>query len=77
MTKVSVLEARQQLTNLAKRVEAGEDIVITYRGKDLVRLAPVAPPLPDLSEFRASLERLDPGEPTFSDLAEEMRDDRV
>lgn len=77
MTKVSVLEARQQLTNLAKRVEAGEDIVITYRGKDLVRLVPVAPPLPDLSEFRAGLERLDPGEPAFSDLAEEMRDDRV
>jgi len=77
MTRISVLEARQQLANLAKRVEAGEDIVITHRGKDLVRLAPVAPPLPDLSEFRASLQQLEPGEPAFSDLAEEMRDDHV
>ena len=44
MTRISVLEARQQLVNLARRVEAGEDIVITHRGKDLVRLAPIAPP---------------------------------
>lgn len=76
MTRISMLEARHQLANLAKRVEEGEDIMITHRGKDLVRLAPVTPPLPDLSEFRASLQQLQPGEPAFSDLAEEMRDDR-
>jgi len=77
MTRISVLEARQHLSELAKRVEEGEDIIITHRGKDLVRLAPVAPPLPDLAVFRASLQQLKPGEPSFSELAQEEREERV
>lgn len=77
MTRISMLVARHQLASLAKRVDAGEDIVITHRGKDLVRLMPVTPPLPDLSEFRSCLPQLKPGEPTFSDLAQEMRGDRL
>lgn len=77
MTRISVLEARQQLTSLAKRVAAGEDIIVTHRGKDVLRLAPPTPPLPELTEFRASLQQLNSDEQTFSELAEAMREDRL
>ncbi len=39
--QVSVDEAKVQLTELVRRAEAGEDIVLTRRGQPVVRLAPV------------------------------------
>lgn len=38
---VNVYEAKTQLSDLLKRVEAGEDIVIARAGKPVVRLVPV------------------------------------
>ena len=39
--QVSVDEAKVQLTELVRRAEAGEDIVLTRHGQPVVRLAPV------------------------------------
>lgn len=39
--KISVSDAKGQLTELVRRAEAGEDIVLTRHGHDVVRLAPV------------------------------------
>jgi prevent-host-death family protein len=39
---VAVSEAKAQLTELVRRAEAGEEIVLTRHGKPVVRLAPVA-----------------------------------
>lgn len=39
--KISVTEAKGQLTELVRRAEAGEDVVLTRHGHDVVRLAPV------------------------------------
>ncbi len=39
--EVSVSEAKAQLTELVRRAEAGEDIVLTRHGRAVVRLAPV------------------------------------
>ena len=38
---VNVYEAKTQLSDLLKRAEAGEDIVIARAGKPVVRLVPV------------------------------------
>ena len=39
--KISVSDAKSQLTELVRRAEAGEDVVLTRHGHDVVRLAPV------------------------------------
>jgi prevent-host-death family protein len=40
--KISVSEAKAQLTDLVKRAEAGDEVILTRRGQDIARLVPVA-----------------------------------
>ncbi len=40
--KVSVSEAKGQLTELVKRAEAGDEVILTRRGHEVVRLVPVS-----------------------------------
>ncbi len=40
--EVSVTEAKGHLTDLVKRAEAGEEVIITRHGQGVVRLTPVA-----------------------------------
>ena len=59
MHTVTVKEARQKLRELLDRARAGEEITIVRRGKPVARLLPpvrTPVPLPDLSEFRASIQ---------------------
>ena len=39
--QVSVTDAKSQLTNLVKRAEAGDDVILTRHGHAAVRLVPV------------------------------------
>ena len=39
--RYAVTEAKAQLTDLVRRVEAGEDVVLTRHGKEVARLVPV------------------------------------
>lgn len=39
--RVTVTEAKGQLTDLVRRAEAGEEVIITRHGHPAVRLAPV------------------------------------
>lgn len=41
--RMSVSEAKANLTELVRRAEAGEEIILTRHGKETVRLSPVAP----------------------------------
>jgi len=43
--KISVSDAKGQLTELVRRAEAGEDIVLTRHGHDVIRLAPIREPV--------------------------------
>jgi prevent-host-death family protein len=43
MTDVALFEAKNRLSELVTRVEAGEEIAITRRGKVVARLVPPAP----------------------------------
>lgn len=55
--RISVTEAKGQLTELARRAEAGEDIVLTRHGHEAVRLVPVNP-VADAKSRKALLERI-------------------
>lgn len=58
MARINVKEARDKIKTLLDRVEAGEEIVILRRGKEVARLVPAAEAerrLPSLDEFRRSI----------------------
>ena len=50
--RVSVSDAKGQLTDLVRRAEAGDEVVLTRHGKETVRLVPVQPQ-PDAAARRA------------------------
>ena len=53
--QVNISDAKGQLTDLAKRAEAGEEIILTRHGRPAVRLVPVKP-VQDRHARRAVLE---------------------
>jgi prevent-host-death family protein len=53
--QVPVSEAKGQLTELVRRAEAGEEVVLTRHGRAVVRLAPVRA-APDRKSRRTLLE---------------------
>jgi prevent-host-death family protein len=55
--RVSVSEAKAQLTELVRRAEAGEEVVLTRHGRPAVRLVPISA-LPSAAERRRRLEAL-------------------
>ena len=71
--EVSVAEAKAKLSELLKRVEAGEKVTITRRGKSVAVLSPTEKaykPLPSRAEFRESIGR------TGKSALEELRNMR-
>lgn len=58
MSTVSVAEAKAHLSELLSRIEAGEEVVITRRGRPVARLTAVpAPkrPVESLAGFRSRI----------------------
>ncbi len=53
--RISITDAKGRLTDLVKRAEAGEDIILTSRGRAAVRLVPVKS-MPDSKHRRSLLE---------------------
>ena len=53
--RVSVTEAKAQLTELVRRAEAGEEVILTRHGQAAVRLSPIKT-RPDAASRRALLE---------------------
>ena len=47
--KISVTEAKGQLTDLVRRAEAGDEVILTRHGQPAVRLVPVKPVRDDKS----------------------------
>jgi prevent-host-death family protein len=54
---ISVSDAKSQLTELVRRAEAGEDVVLTRHGRAVVRLVPVTA-MPTAIDRRAVLEKV-------------------
>ncbi|HSC18853.1 MAG TPA: type II toxin-antitoxin system prevent-host-death family antitoxin [Rhizomicrobium sp.] len=55
--RVSVTEAKGQLTQLVRRAEAGEEVVLTRHGQPAVRLVPTAT-RPTRAQRAAALDRI-------------------
>ena len=75
MSTISVADAKAHLSELLDRVEAGEEVVITRRGKAIARLSSVEPtrqPLVSLADLRSSLPRVTK---RSADVVRELRDE--
>ncbi len=75
METVSVAGTKAHLSKLLDRIEKGEEIVVTRRGKPVARLTPIRPrksPLPALAEFR---EQIPPLKTTGSEVLQMIRDE--
>ena len=44
MTSVSMVEFRRDAEGVLRRIEQGEHLILTYRGRPVARLEPCAPP---------------------------------
>ena len=55
--EISVSDAKAQLTELVRRAEAGEEIVLTRHGAPAARIVPARKPV-DMEARRAGLEEL-------------------
>ncbi|MGH9413184.1 MAG: type II toxin-antitoxin system Phd/YefM family antitoxin [Terriglobales bacterium] len=55
MKKVSVTAAKAQLTELVRRAEAGDEVILTRHGQPVVHLVPVRT-IPDRQARRALLQ---------------------
>jgi len=79
--RVSVREAREQLSQLLKAVEHGERVEITRRGRVVAWLAPAEPARGVVSVARASVRAklcaaLPPAETSAAALIRELREER-
>ena len=75
MSTVSVAEAKSHLSELLDRGAAGEEVVITRRGKAIARLSAVESarePLESLADLRSSLPRVTK---RSADVVRELRDE--
>jgi len=77
MATVSLAQAKARLSELLDQVEAGEEIIITRRGRPVAHISPAVAPkksldLEGLARFRASLPPL--GESSV-ELLRQMRDE--
>jgi prevent-host-death family protein len=55
--EISVTDAKAQLTDLVRRAEAGEEVVLTRHGQAAVRLSPVRPAI-NMTARRALIEKV-------------------
>ena len=79
--QVSVREAREQLSQLLKAVEHGEQVEITRRGRVVAQLVPPKPSAGIAQEVRASVRAklrdiLPPSETASAVLIRELREER-
>ena len=79
MNDVALFEAKNRLSELINRVEAGEEIAITRRGKVVARLVPPAPEAAGqrardaIAELRARRKGVSLGRLSSRDLVREGR----
>lgn len=77
MAEVSAKGLRSNLREYLDRAEAGEEIVVTRRGKEVARIVPPRREpgkFPDLTEFRNSIKLR--GEPISETVIRQRRESR-
>ena len=75
--EISAKEARARLSDLLKRAEKGEEVLLFRRGKKVARLVPAQKQhklLPSLREFRSSIQMK--GKPLSVMVAQSRKEER-
>lgn len=75
MESISVAGAKAHLSDILNRVEAGEEIVITRRGRPVARLTGLKrtlKPVPSLKDFRLTIP---PARTPAAKIIRQMRDE--
>jgi prevent-host-death family protein len=75
MSTVTLAEAKTHLSHLLDQVEAGQEVVITRRGRAIARITPVEKPkqpVKSLAEFRSLMPRW---RKSSAELLRDMRDE--
>jgi prevent-host-death family protein len=72
--QVSVAEAKAKLSELLRRVEEGEEVTITRRGKPMAVMSALRTALPSRRAWRKKQREL---EPDSAELIRRMRDEGV
>lgn len=77
MLTVTLAQAKAQLSEILNKVEAGEEVIVTRRGRPVAQIRAVEKkleplPLEELAAFRARMPSL--SKPSF-ELIREMRDE--
>jgi prevent-host-death family protein len=75
MSTVTLAEAKTHLSHLLDQVEAGQEVVITRRGRAIARITPVEKPkqpVKSLAEFRSRMPRW---RKSSVELLHDMRDE--
>jgi prevent-host-death family protein len=77
MVTVNLAEAKAHLSKLLDRVEAGETVTITRRGRPVARVSGVAAPKKpiDFEALRKFRESMPPARKSAGELIREMRDE--
>jgi prevent-host-death family protein len=77
MTQISAEQARREFSTVLSRASAGEEIIITRRGKAIVKLSAAGSEnrFPDLTAFRNSLTQPEEGQEAPSETVISMRKD--
>jgi prevent-host-death family protein len=77
MDEIDLADAKERLSELIDRVEAGDSIVITRRGKPVARLTAVTGPRKrvDASLLQSLTETMPPQQQDAAGLLRSMRDD--
>lgn len=77
MENISVAEAKARLSELLDRVERGEELVITRRGKPVARITPERPAAtsPDLARLRAFRDTMPMSPISSAKLIRQLRDE--
>ncbi|MHB1403552.1 MAG: type II toxin-antitoxin system Phd/YefM family antitoxin [Thiobacillus sp.] len=77
MHTVSLSKAKSNLSQLLRRVEAGEEVVITRRGKPIARITPVERPKLAVKSLAAFRRRMPRWRKASSELLQEMCDEEA
>lgn len=77
MLTVTLAQAKAQLSEILNKVEAGEEVIVTRRGKPVAQISAVPKklkrlPFEELAELRARMPSLD--RPSY-EILREMRDE--
>jgi len=57
MAQVGMFEAKTHFSELARRVQAGEEIIVTNRGEPVLKMVPIEPPY-DPEQARQAMMRI-------------------